>query len=600
MQKNHSEFKPLNIAEYIFVCKQLYNFVIPKGNIEIPTRILIAIFFLILGTLVNILIPFLYGYSVDLVNENDSSNFYLIIIIIGCYGFSRFVKVFFDEAKQYVFIKVAQKSVRAAALFVFQHLHNLSLNFHLNRKTGGLSRALDRGAKGIELLLRFSIFEVVPVVLEVIIVSVVLWATFGIYYCLATLSTVFLYGIYTFKLTEWRILIRKKMNESDENAGSKMVDSLLNYETVKYFNSENKEINLYNDALKDYEEKAVKTRLSLTAVNLGQGVIISFGLFSIMSMAAYDIYYNNMSVGDFVIVNTFLLQLYVPLEFLGYVYREIRQSIFDMKKMFDLMNEKLEIFDKKNSKKLKLIVGKINILNLNFKFNSRSIIKNFNLEIDGGKSTAIVGPTGCGKSTLTKLIFRFYDPISGEISIDGQNLKDCKLSTFRSIIGVVPQDTIMFNHSIGYNLSYANPKASMKEIRNVVELCKLDSFIESLDLKYDTIVGERGLKLSGGEKQRIAIARMMLKKPKILILDEATSALDTKTEKSILDSINEFFKNTTKIIIAHRLTTIRSSDKIVVMSNGELIEKGQHSKLIQNKGLYYDMWNKQKEMKLFA
>jgi len=600
MQKNHSELKPLNIAEYIFVFKQLYNFVIPKGNIEIPTRILIAIFFLILGTLVNILIPFLYGYSVDLVNENDSSNFYLIIIIIGCYGFSRFVKVFFDEAKQYVFIKVAQKSVRAAALFVFQHLHNLSLNFHLNRKTGGLSRALDRGAKGIELLLRFSIFEVVPVVLEVIIVSIVLWATFGIYYCLATLSTVFLYGIYTFKLTEWRILIRKKMNESDENAGSKMVDSLLNYETVKYFNSENKEINLYNDALKDYEEKAVKTRLSLTAVNLGQGIIISFGLFSIMSMAAYDIYYNNMSVGDFVIVNTFLLQLYVPLEFLGYVYREIRQSIFDMKKMFDLMNEKLEIFDKKNSKKLKLIVGKINILNLNFKFNSRSIIKNFNLEIDGGKSTAIVGPTGCGKSTLTKLIFRFYDPISGEISIDGQNLKDCKLSTFRSIIGVVPQDTIMFNHSIGYNLSYANPKASMKEIRNVVELCKLDSFIESLDLKYDTIVGERGLKLSGGEKQRIAIARMMLKKPKILILDEATSALDTKTEKSILDSINEFFKNTTKIIIAHRLTTIRSSDKIVVMSNGELIEKGQHSKLIQNKGLYYDMWNKQKEMKLLA
>ena len=600
MQKNHSELKPLNIAEYIFVFKQLYNFVIPKGNIEIPTRILIAIFFLILVTLVNILIPFLYGYSVDLVNENDSSNFYLIIIIIGCYGFSRFVKVFFDEAKQYVFIKVAQKSVRAAALFVFQHLHNLSLNFHLNRKTGGLSRALDRGAKGIELLLRFSIFEVVPVVLEVIIVSIVLWATFGIYYCLATLSTVFLYGIYTFKLTEWRILIRKKMNESDENAGSKMVDSLLNYETVKYFNSENKEINLYNDALKDYEEKAVKTRLSLTAVNLGQGIIISFGLFSIMSMAAYDIYYNNMSVGDFVIVNTFLLQLYVPLEFLGYVYREIRQSIFDMKKMFDLMNEKLEIFDKKNSKKLKLIVGKINILNLNFKFNSRSIIKNFNLEIDGGKSTAIVGPTGCGKSTLTKLIFRFYDPISGEISIDGQNLKDCKLSTFRSIIGVVPQDTIMFNHSIGYNLSYANPKASMKEIRNVVELCKLDSFIESLDLKYDTIVGERGLKLSGGEKQRIAIARMMLKKPKILILDEATSALDTKTEKSILDSINEFFKNTTKIIIAHRLTTIRSSDKIVVMSNGELIEKGQHSKLIQNKGLYYDMWNKQKEMKLLA
>ena len=600
MQKNHSEFKPLNIAEYIFVFKQLYNFVIPKGNIEIPTRILIAIFFLILGTLVNILIPFLYGYSVDLVNENDSSNFYLIIIIIGCYGFSRFVKVFFDEAKQYVFIKVAQKSVRAAALFVFQHLHNLSLNFHLNRKTGGLSRALDRGAKGIELLLRFSIFEVVPVVLEVIIVSVVLWATFGIYYCLATLLTVFLYGIYTFKLTEWRILIRKKMNESDENAGSKMVDSLLNYETVKYFNSENKEINLYNDALKDYEEKAVKTRLSLTAVNLGQGIIISLGLFSIMSMAAYDIYYNNMSIGDFVIVNTFLLQLYVPLEFLGYVYREIRQSIFDMKKMFDLMNEKLEIFDKKNSKKLKLIIGKINILNLNFKFNSRSIIKNFNLEIEGGKSTAIVGPTGCGKSTLTKLIFRFYDPISGEISIDGQNLKDCKLSTFRSIIGVVPQDTIMFNHSIGYNLSYANPKASMKEIRNVVELCKLDYFIESLDLKYDTIVGERGLKLSGGEKQRIAIARMMLKKPKILILDEATSALDTKTEKSILDSINEFFKNTTKIIIAHRLTTIRSSDKIVVMSNGELIEKGHHSKLIQNKGLYYDMWNKQKEMKLFA
>ena len=316
-----------------------------------------------------------------------------------------------------------------------------------------------------------------------------------------------------------------------------------------------------------------------------------------MSMAAYDIYPEKMSLGDFVVVNTFLLQLYVPLEFLGYVYREIRQSIFDMKKMFELMNEKLDIFDQDNAKNFKFHDGEINISNLSFNYNSRNIIKNLNLEIEGGKSTAIVGPTGCGKSTLTKLLFRFYDPHKGEISIDKQKLKDCKMDSIRSIIGVVPQDTIMFNNTIGYNLSYGNPNASIKEIRKVVKLCNLDDFIESLDLKYETIVGERGLKLSGGEKQRIAIARMMLKKPKILILDEATSALDSKTEKLVLDSIDEYFKNNTKIIIAHRLTTIRNSDKIVVMSKGKIIEQGKHSNLIKNKGLYYEMWNKQKEIK---
>ncbi len=599
MRKKYDELTDSIDLDYLYIFKQLYSFVIPKGNVEIPLRIVIAIFFLFLGTLTNILIPFLYGYSVDLVSEDNSLNFFLIILIIAFYGFSRFAKVFFDEAKQFVFIKVAQKSVRAAALFAFQHLHNLSLNFHLNRKTGGLSRALDRGAKGIELLLRFSIFEVIPVILEVIMVGIVLWTTFGFYYCIATLLTVFLYGVYTFKLTEWRILIRKKMNESDENAGSKMVDSLLNYETVKYFNSEHIEINSYNQALKDYEKKAVRTRLSLTAVNLGQGLIISLGLFSIMSMAAYDIHHNNMSIGDFVIVNTFLLQLYVPLEFLGYVYREIRQSVFDMKKMFVLMHEKLEIFDTKTAKNFKFYEGKINILNMGFNYNSRNIIRDFNLKIEGGKTTAIVGPTGCGKSTLTKLIYRFYDPAKGEILIDGQRLTNCKLNSIRSIIGVVPQDTIMFNNSIGYNLSYGNPKSTIKDIKKVVKLCGLEGFIDSLEFKYDTIVGERGLKLSGGEKQRIAIARMMLKKPKILILDEATSALDMKTEKLILDSINKFFKNATKIIIAHRLSTIRNSDKIVVMSDGKILEIGKHNKLLQKKGLYYEMWNKQKGTKIY-
>ena len=575
--------------------KELLRFVIPKGNKEMPFRIFLAFIFLFLATIVTVYTPFLYGKAVDLVSEGKEVNLNLLWFVIGSYALARLGQVFFDEAKEFVFARVAQKAVRGAALKAFQHLHSLSLSFHLNRQTGGLTRAIDRGSKGIEFLLRFAAFEIVPVLVELIAVGIVLWATFGLAYAAVTVTTVIIYIIYTIKVTEWRIGIRRKMNLADENASTKAIDSLLNFETVKYFNSEKIEADRFDNAMKSYEDSAVKARASLSVVNIGQGAIIAIGLFLIMGMAGEDIASEKMSIGDFVVVNTFLLQLYLPLNFLGFVYREIRQSLLDIGRMFALVDEMPDIVDKENAYDLDVNSGKIEFKNIKFSFGNRVILKNLSFVVNPGHKVAIVGPTGAGKSTISKLLFRFYDPSSGIISIDNQNIKDVTQSSLRSNIGVVPQDTVLFNDTIKYNIAYSKPGASIEEINNAAKLSSIDRFIANLEIGYDTIVGERGLKLSGGEKQRVAIARALLKNPKIFIFDEATSALDSKTEKSIEKSLKKLSNKNTTLVIAHRLSTIIDADKIIVLENGIIAEQGSHKELIKKNGLYAEMWLRQQE-----
>ena len=575
--------------------KELLRFVIPKGNREMPFRICLAFIFLFLATLVTVYTPFLYGKAVDLVSEGKQVNLNLLWFVIGSYALARLGQVFFDEAKEFVFARVAQKAVRGAALKAFQHLHSLSLAFHLNRQTGGLTRAIDRGSKGIEFLLRFAAFEIVPVLVELIAVGIVLWVTFGLLYAAVTVTTVIIYIIYTIKVTEWRIGIRRQMNIADENASTKAIDSLLNFETVKYFNSEKIETDRFDNAMKSYEDSAVKARASLSVVNIGQGAIIAIGLFLIMGMAGEDIASEKMSIGDFVVVNTFLLQLYLPLNFLGFVYREIRQSLLDIGRMFALVDEMPDIVDKQNAYDLDVHSGKIEFKNIKFSFGNRVILKNLNFVVNPGHKVAIVGPTGAGKSTISKLLFRFYDPSSGAISIDNQNIKNVTQSSLRSNIGVVPQDTVLFNDTIKYNISYSKPGASIEEINKAAKLSSIDRFIANLEIGYDTIVGERGLKLSGGEKQRVAIARALLKNPKIFIFDEATSALDSKTEKSIEKSLKKLSNKNTTLVIAHRLSTIIDADKIIVLENGTIAEQGSHKELIKKNGLYAEMWMRQQE-----
>ena len=575
--------------------KELLRFVIPKGNREMPFRICLAFIFLFLATLVTVYTPFLYGKAVDLVSEGKQVNLNLLWFVIGSYALARLGQVFFDEAKEFVFARVAQKAVRGAALKAFQHLHSLSIAFHLNRQTGGLTRAIDRGSKGIEFLLRFAAFEIVPVLVELIAVGIVLWVTFGLLYAVVTVTTVIIYIIYTIKVTEWRIGIRRQMNIADENASTKAIDSLLNFETVKYFNSEKIEADRFDNAMKSYEDSAVKARASLSVVNIGQGAIIAIGLFLIMGMAGEDIASEKMSIGDFVVVNTFLLQLYLPLNFLGFVYREIRQSLLDIGRMFALVDEMPDIVDKQNAYDLDVHSGKIEFKNIKFSFGNRVILKNLNFVVNPGHKVAIVGPTGAGKSTISKLLFRFYDPSSGSISIDNQNIKNVTQSSLRSNIGVVPQDTVLFNDTIKYNISYSKPGATIEEINKAAKLSSIDRFIANLEIGYDTIVGERGLKLSGGEKQRVAIARALLKNPKIFIFDEATSALDSKTEKSIEKSLKKLSNKNTTLVIAHRLSTIIDADKIIVLENGTIAEQGSHKELIKKNGLYAEMWMRQQE-----
>ena len=571
----------------------LWHYTAPRGDWRIRIRIFSAFSALVASRGSNIITPLLYGAAVDLVNAESGFSLTILLLLIAGYALSRLGQQVFAELKQYLFAAVAQRAVRGAAIKAFAYLHRLSLQFHLDRQTGGLTRAIDRGAKGIEFLLTIVFFEVLPLLVEVILVSIILWAMFGFFYAAVTFTTVMAYCLFTVRVTEWRIKFRREMNNADEKAATRAVDSLLNYETVKYFNAEAVETDRYDEAMKRYEQMAVRSRTSLSVVNIGQGAIIAVGLMMMMGMAGLHIQQGMLTVGDFVAVNTYLLQLYMPLNFLGWVYRELRQALVDMERMFGLFDAPVTIADRENAPELDIVGGAIDFDDVHFSYGDRKILKGVTFTVPKGRRVAIVGPSGSGKTTISRLLFRFYDPQSGVVRIDGQNLREVTQASVRSSIGVVPQDTVMFNATVGYNIGYGRHGATQDEIAAASKMAAIDGFIGNLEHGYDTVVGERGLKLSGGEKQRVAIARAILKQPSIFLFDEATSALDSRTEKDIQQSLDEVSKARTTLVIAHRLSTVIDADEILVLSDGLVVERGTHNALLALDGLYKQMWDRQ-------
>ena len=568
----------------------------PKDAPSLRVRIVVAVLLLIAAKVANIYIPMFYKAAVDALGAKDAA---LIVVPLGAilaYGGARVLTLMFSELRDAVFSKVAQHSIRAVGLKVFRHLHALSLRFHLARQTGGLTRSIERGTKGIETLLSYMLFNVLPTLFEIALVTIILWRMFDGWFALATLVTVTLYIAYTLLVTEWRTKFRKQMNETDSEANTKAVDSLLNYETVKYFGNEAHEARRYDGALQSYERAAVKSQTSLSLLNVGQAAIISVGLTVIMYMAARGIAAGRLTIGDFVLVNTYLLQLYQPLNFFGFVYREIKQSLIDMDRMFELMAVDYEVADKPGAPALAVTGATLEFRDVYFGYDPRrEILKGVSFTVMAGKTTAVVGSSGAGKSTLSRLLFRFYDVDSGAILIDGQDIRDVTQGSLRGAIGIVPQDTVLFNDTILYNIAYGRPGASVEEVENAARLAHIHDFILAMPDGYKTVVGERGLKLSGGEKQRVAIARTILKQPAILLFDEATSALDTHTEREIQNNLREVSRGRTTLTIAHRLSTIIDSDEIIVLDAGTVIERGRHHELLAAGGRYATMWRRQQE-----
>ncbi|MGB0673231.1 MAG: ABCB family ABC transporter ATP-binding protein/permease [Candidatus Puniceispirillaceae bacterium] len=572
---------------------QLWGYTAPRGDWRVRGRIAAAFSALVAARGSNIITPLLYGAAVDMVNDEAGFSLKILLLLVAGYALARLGQQVFSEAKQYLFASVAQRAVRGAAITCFAYLHQLSLRFHLERQTGGLTRAIDRGAKGIEFLLTIVFFEVLPLFVEVLLVSVILWSMFGGFYAAVTILTVAAYAYFTIRVTEWRIKFRREMNEADEEAATRAVDSLLNYETVKYFNAEGSETERYDEALKKYETMAVRSRTSLSVVNIGQGTIIAIGMMLMMGMAGLHIQEGKLTVGDFVAVNTYLLQLYVPLNFLGWFYRELRQALVDMERMFSFLDEPVGVRDRDGASDIAIDGGSVSFEDVHFSYKDRPILQGISFTVPKGKRVAIVGPSGSGKTTISRLLFRFYDPDKGTVRIDGHNLTEVTQSSVRASIGMVPQDTVMFNATIGYNIGYGRDGATPAEIEDASRMAAIDGFIDMLPEKYDTMVGERGLKLSGGEKQRVAIARAILKRPSIFLFDEATSALDSRTEKEIQASLNEVSKARTTLVIAHRLSTIIDADEILVLSEGRIVERGGHAALLAMNGLYKQMWDRQ-------
>ncbi len=506
----------------------------------------------------------------------------------------RVATIAFSELRDAVFAKVAQRAIRAVALRTFRHLHGLSLSFHLERQTGGLSRAIERGTTGIDTLLTFMLFNIVPTLIEVALVCGILWALFDFWYAAVTFICVVGYIAYTLAVTEWRLKYRRQMNETDQEANTRAIDSLLNYETVKYFGNEQYEANRFDQALARYESASVASKSSLSLLNIGQATIIGVGLAVLMTMAGRGVIDRTLTVGDFVLINTYLIQLYIPLNFLGFVYREIKQALTDMEAMFRLMNVDADVKDSPTAAPLQPGPGAVQFEHVTFAYDPRrTILTDVSFAVPAGQKTAIVGASGAGKSTISRLLFRFYDVTQGAVRIDGQDIREVTQASVRASIGIVPQDTVLFNDTIYYNIAYGRPGASPAEIEEAARLARIHDFIMASPDGYQTMVGERGLKLSGGEKQRVAIARTILKRPRILLFDEATSALDTRTEREIQASLREVSRGHTTLVIAHRLSTVVDADEIIVLAEGRIVERGTHTSLLRRSGPYATMWERQ-------
>jgi ATP-binding cassette subfamily B protein len=576
----------------------IWPYLWPKGHLGLKCRFLLAILALILAKVATLLTPLFFKEAVNQLSIQNDLLYTIPIGMILAYGLARLLSSFFTEIRDAIFATVGQQAVRDIGLKVFEHLHNLGLRFHLERQTGGLSRAIERGTKGIEGLLQFLTFNIVPTCVEIIMVSVLLWQLYDYRYAVLTLLTMLSYITFTLVVTEWRIRFVREMNETDSDASTKSVDSLLNFETVKYFNNEHHEAQRFDVALKGYQRAAVKSKLSLSFLNMGQAIIISAGLIWIMTLAALEIKEQTLTVGDFVALNTYLIQLYIPLFMLGFAYREVKIAMVNLESMFSLLHIPPEVMDKIDAHPLHFESGEIVFDRVSFHYHpSRPILHNIDFHVPAGKTVAIVGASGAGKSTISRLLFRFYDVTDGKILIDGQDIRTVTQDSLRKLIGIVPQDTVLFNDTIEYNIAYGRPSAPREEIIQASKNAQIHRFIESLPEGYQTRVGERGLKLSGGEKQRVAIARTLLKKPKIFLFDEATSALDTRTERQIQASLKQLSAHHTTMIIAHRLSTIVDADQILVLDQGEIVERGTHHELLEKQGLYATMWQRQQEEK---
>jgi ATP-binding cassette, subfamily B, heavy metal transporter len=605
-QPQPSSDRSVEQATLIGTLAHLWPYIWPGDRVDLKMRVVWSVLLLLVAKFATLSVPFTFKWAIDALTGADTapvqaSNWplWLIaspLIMTLSYGAIRVLMAVLTQWRDGIFARVAMHAVRKLAFLTFVHMHELSLRFHLERKTGGLTRVLERGRLGIEVIVRMVILQLVPTVVEVtLLMGVLLWQ-FDWRYVLATMITVVVFMYYTYIATEWRIEIRRKMNESDTDANTKAIDSLLNYETVKYFSAEEREAARYDRSMEGYERASVKTYTSLAVLNTGQAVIFTAGLTATMLMCAIGVRRGTNTVGDFVMVNAMMIQLYQPLNFMGMVYREIKQAVIDIEKMLGVLSRNPEVKDVSGAKPLIVTSGSVRFDDVRFSYDlERPILKGLSFEVPAGKTVAIVGPSGAGKSTISRLLFRLYDISGGKILIDGQDIRNVTQSSLRASIGMVPQDTVLFNDTIRYNIRYGRWDATDTEVEQAAQLAQIDDFIRMSPKGYETQVGERGLKLSGGEKQRVAIARTILKGPPILVLDEATSALDSHTEQEIQDALERVSRNRTSLVIAHRLSTIVGADEIIVLDQGRIAERGTHSQLLATGGLYASMWNRQRE-----
>ena len=592
-------------GEQLATLKAVLPYLWPPGRLDLKRRVVLALLSLVFAKVITVLTPFAFKYAVDALTGPQRpgaapvTSFLLLagpFAMVAAYGLGRIAMVAFAQLRDALFARVGQSAVRALAIKTFRHLHSLSLRFHLERRTGGLSRIIERGTKGIDTILRYSLFNTFPTVIEIAFVAGILWWNFGWIYALIIVLTIVAYTGFTYWATEWRINLRRVMNDADTDANTKAIDSLLNFETVKYFGNEEHEATRFDHSLERYEKAAVKTWISLAILNAGQAIAFSIGLALIMIMVANDVIRGTATVGDFVMVNALMIQLYMPLNFLGSVYRDIKQGLIDIEHMFDLLGVDPEIRDDPDARPLIVRDGEIVLDHVSFAYDRRRpIVTDLSLTIPPGRTFAIVGSSGAGKSTISRLLYRFYDVTRGRIMIDGQDISRVTQHSLRAAVGMVPQDTVLFNDTIRYNIRYGRPKASDEEVYMAAKLAHIHEFVMSLPQGYETMVGERGLKLSGGEKQRVSIARTILKGPPILILDEATSALDTRTEQEIQKALRQVAQNRTTIVIAHRLSTVIDADEIIVLEAGRIAERGRHEELLKKQGIYFAMWTRQRE-----